>query len=52
MIISTSLTKKKNRPVKNLKKKPSKKLTKANVKELNELITKKETGMNRELFKR
>ena len=41
MIISTSLTKKKNRPVKNLKKKPPKKLTKTNVKELNELITKK-----------
>ena len=34
------------------KEEPPKKPTKTDVRELNELITKEETGMNRELFKR
>ena len=52
MIIYTSLKKKKNKPVKNLiKKEPPKKPTKTDVRELNELISKEETGMNRELLK-
>ena len=44
MIISTNLKKKKNKPVKNLIRRPLKKITKTDVRELNELITKEETG--------
>ena len=52
MIISTSLKKKKNKPVKKpYKREPPKKPTKTDMKELNELITKEETGINRELCK-
>ena len=53
MIISTSLKMKtNNRLVKSLIKKTLKKPTKTDVKELNKLIIKKETGINRELFKK
>ena len=38
--------------IKSDKKEPPKKPTKTDVRELNEFITKEETGMNRELFKR
>ena len=53
MIISTSLKKNKNKPVKNLiKKKIPKKSIKTDVKEFSEVIIKKETSINRELFKK